>query len=207
MNDRAQPAARPAPSRAHAADRHAPAFVVRRQSADDSIAELTTLLHRAYRPQVEMGLRPLAGRQDEATTRARTGTGENFVAVIAADSQSPSGAPLRAGQIVGTILFEEIESAAFPTHFLRPEVAHFSLFAVEPACQGLGVGVALLAHVESRARELGFEELALSMAEPDTNLYNFYLRRGYRFVEHWQWPYTNYRSAILSKELVARRLA
>lgn len=206
MNDRAQPAARPAPSRAHA-DR--PAFIVRRLREGDSIAELTTLLHRAYRPQVEMGLRPLAGRQDEATTRARTGTGENYLAVVTADAQSPAGggALLRAGQIVGTILFEEIESAAFPTHFLRPEVGHFSLFAVEPACQGLGIGVALLAHIESRARELGFEELALSMAEPDTSLYNFYLRRGYRFVEHWQWPYTNYRSAILSKELVARRLA
>ena len=39
------------------------------------------------------------------------------------------------------------------------------------------------------------------MAEPDTNLMQFYLRRGYRFIEHWQWPYTNYRSAILSKTL------
>lgn len=204
MNDRAQPAARPVPSRAPAAG---PAFIVRQLREGDSIAELTALLHRAYRPQVEMGLRPLAGRQDEATTRARTSTGENYLAVISADSRSPSGEPLRAGQIVGTILFEEIESAAFPTHFLRPEVGHFSLFAVEPSCQGLGIGVALLSHIESRARELGFEELALSMAEPDTNLYNFYLRRGYRFVEHWQWPYTNYRSAILSKELVARRLA
>ena len=28
-------------------------------------------------------------------------------------------------------------------------------------------------------------------------------RRGYRFIEHWQWPYTNYRSAILSKTLRA----
>jgi hypothetical protein len=32
----------------------------------------------------------------------------------------------------------------------------------------------------------------------------FYLKRGYRFIEHWQWPYTNYRSAILSKALAAR---
>ncbi len=204
MNDRAQPAARPAPSRAPAAG---PAFIVRQLREGDSVAELTALLHRAYRPQVDMGLRPLAGRQDEATTRSRASSGENYLAVISTDSQSPSSVPLRSGQIVGTILFEEIESAAFPTHFLRPEVGHFSLFAVDPSCQGLGIGVALLAHIESRAQELGFEELALSMAEPDTDLYSFYLRRGYRFVEHWQWPYTNYRSAILSKKLVARRLA
>ena len=57
----------------------------------------------------------------------------------------------------------------------------------------------LLDIVEQRARQDGAAELALSMAEPDTDLMNFYLRRGYRIVEYWQWPYTNYRSAIMSK--------
>ena len=55
--------------------------------------------------------------------------------------------------------------------------------------------------VERRARECGSTELALSMADPDTALKNFYLKRGYRFVEFWKWPYTNYTSAILSKIL------
>jgi hypothetical protein len=59
----------------------------------------------------------------------------------------------------------------------------------------------LLGTVERRAREDKAKELGLSMAEPDTDLMNFYMRRGYRFVEHWQWPYTNYRSVILSKAL------
>ena len=36
---------------------------------------------------------------------------------------------------------------------------------------------------------------------PDTKLYDFYIKRGFRFIEHWQWPYTNYRSCILSKRL------
>jgi hypothetical protein len=39
------------------------------------------------------------------------------------------------------------------------------------------------------------------MAEPDAALMEFYFRRGYRLVGHHQWPYTNYRSAILSKNL------
>jgi hypothetical protein len=39
------------------------------------------------------------------------------------------------------------------------------------------------------------------MAEPDRELFDFYVKRGYRFVDHWQWPYTNYRSCILSKSL------
>src|SRR5690606_25441562 len=106
-----------------------------------------------------------------------------------------------ADRIVGTILFEEVEDADFPPHFQRPEVAHFSLFAVDPELQGRGIGGMLLATVEERARVLGFTELALSMAEPDTDLARYYARRGFRFIEHWQWPYTNYRSAILSRTL------
>jgi GNAT superfamily N-acetyltransferase len=158
----------------------------------DSYAALTALLHRAYAGQVAMGLRPLAGRQDEATTQRRCESGECFIALL-------PGAP--GERLVGTILFQEVEEAALPPHFLQPHVAHFSLFAVDPEYQGYGIGGALLAAVESRARALGFTELALSMAEPDTALMRFYERRGFRFVEHWRWPYTNYRSAILTKVL------
>ena len=166
--------------------------LVRALGPEDSIAELTALLHRAYRNQVEMGLRPLAGRQTEDVTRARTGHGECFVALVD---------DARGSRIVGTILFQEKEDAKFPAHFLAPGVAHFSLLGVDPDVQGRGIGQLLLAAAESRARELGFTELACSMAEPDASLMRFYLRKGFRFVEHWQWPYTNYRSAILSKTL------
>lgn len=190
-------AARPAPVAVAAQ----PPIEIRPLGAVDSIAELTRLLHRAYRPQVEMGLRPLAGRQDEATTLARTSSGENYLALAREPIAAPNGARLDAGRILGTILFQEVESAAFPEHFLKPGVSHFSLFAVDPDCQGMGVGAALLNHVERRAASLRFDELALSMAEPDAALHAFYLRRGYRFVQHWQWPYTNYRSLILSKRV------
>ncbi|HBS28580.1 MAG TPA: GNAT family N-acetyltransferase [Phycisphaerales bacterium] len=160
----------------------------------DSAEELTALLHRAYRPQVEMGLRPLAGRQTVEVTRERAASGECFVATLR-DALGATDA------LVGTILFQEIETARFPPFFLRQGVTHFSLFAVDPDHQGRGVGLALLGAVETRARALGANELACSMAEPDTALMAFYLKRGFRFVEHWQWPYTNYRSAILSKGL------
>jgi len=165
-----------------------PAVLVRSLREGDCFAHLTNLLHRAYRRQVEMGLRPLAGRQDQSITRERALNSQCLLAEL--DSA-----------IVGIILFEEKEEVDFPPHFLRPEVGHFSQFAVDPDVQGRGIGIALLDAVERRAREQGFTDLALSMAEPDSSLMGFYQHRGYKFVEHWQWPYTNYRSLILSKPL------
>lgn len=167
-----------------------PAVAVRPLAPSDSFAVLTDLLHRAYRKQVEMGLRPLAGRQTEDVTSRRCTTGECFVAELE-------------GRIVGMILLQEQEEAAFPPTFLRKDVAHFSLLAVDPEIQGKGVGLRLLEAVERRARERGYRHLALSMAEPDTDLLRFYLRRGFEFAEHWHWPYTNYRSTILIRELGA----
>lgn len=171
---------------------------VRLLSAEDPIPEITSMLHRAYAPQVAMGLAPLAGRQDDATTRKRCTSGECYVAVMDEPTRP------RGERIVGIILFHEVEDDKGPPWFQNAFVNSFSQFAVDPNIQGKGIGGLLLDQCERRAREAGATELACSMAEPDRNLLEFYLRRGYRFVEHWQWPYTNYRSAILSKALSAR---
>jgi GNAT superfamily N-acetyltransferase len=170
-----------------------PPITVRLIRPSDSMEELTNLLHRAYRAQVQMGLQPLAGRQDVETTKKRSLAGECYLAFDEAGSQAP--------RIVGTILFHEVEDAKGPPWFQRKDVDSFSQFGVDPDLQGRGIGQRLLEMVERRAVECGAKELGLSMAEPDTGLMAFYKRRGYRFVEHWQWPYTNYRSAILSKQL------
>jgi GNAT superfamily N-acetyltransferase len=177
-----------------------PRVSVRRYLIDDSITEITQLLHRAYAPQVAMGLRPLAGRQEDKTTLDRVLNSECYLALLRAE---PGAEPTaERDRIVGIILFNEHERVAFPEFFLRPGVSHFAMFGVEPTLQGLGIGRLLLERCEERARELGSSELALSMAEPDTALRAYYERRGYRLIEHWQWPYTNYRSCILSKRLV-----
>jgi GNAT superfamily N-acetyltransferase len=168
--------------------------VARRFLIDDSITEITQLLHRAYAEQVRMGLKPLAGRQDDAVTTDRIANSECYLALL----REP-GSPRE--RIVGVILFDELEKVSFPSYFLRDEVAHFAQFGVDPDLQGCGVGHLLLEVVEARARAMGFKHLALSMAEPDAKLRAFYERRGFAFVEYWQWPYTNYRSCILSKPL------
>lgn len=193
---------------AHAAGRYTPTSMttgsaavaadqifIRLISPSDSISEITALLHRAYAQQMAMGLQPLAGRQDDSITRDRCEHSEAYLALLKGD------APTSRQRIVGIILFNEVEKVTFPSFFLKPEVAHFAQFGVDPDLQGLGIGRMLLEKAEGRARETGHSELALSMAEPDRKLYDFYIKRGFRFIEHWKWPYTNYRSCILSKAL------
>jgi GNAT superfamily N-acetyltransferase len=178
--------------------RPAPPVEVRALLATDPIAPITELLHRAYASQRERGMDPLAGRQSVEITRQRCYRGQTFVALTPADGPASGGFAKR---LLGVILFQEREDAAFPPWFLRKDVTHFSQFAVEPGLQRSGVGVALLARVEHETLAMGATELALSMAEPDVPLREYYERRGYRVVQSWQWPYTNYQSLIMSKTL------
>lgn len=177
-----------------------PEIEVRPLLATDPIAPITTLLHSSYKSQRDRGMDPLAGRQSVEITRQRCYRGQTFLALRPAP-----GAPSArfAERLLGAILFQEREDAAFPPWFLRSDVTHFSQFAVDPLLQRGGVGSALLARVEHETLAIGARELALSMAEPDVPLREYYERRGYRVVQTWQWPYTNYQSLIMSKALKA----
>lgn len=166
--------------------------IIRRYLVDDPIAEITAMLHRAYARQRALGLDPLAGRQDDSVTLDRVLASEAYLAVCPAD---------RGERIIGIILFNEHEKVTFPEAFLKPGTAHFAMFAVEPELQAIGIGGMLMATCERRALEVGARRLALSMAEPDHALRRYYERRGYRFVQFWQWPYTNYRSVILARSI------
>ncbi|MCW5766039.1 MAG: GNAT family N-acetyltransferase [Phycisphaeraceae bacterium] len=188
-------AAEPPPAPAGTPSAH-PAVVVRRLRPTDSITDLTDLLHRAYAKQTAMGLHALASHQSPEVTRSRVSKGECFVAIAA--GPGPDGARER---IVGTIMFQEPSWGKGPRWFQRPDVCNFSQFAVEPSMQGSGIGLLLLEAVERRAAELGFRELALSTAEPDSALVRFYRNRGFRDVEHYDWGVTNYTSLIMSKAL------
>lgn len=189
--DTSQPQATPGTAAASAVE-------VRPLLATDPIAPITELLHRSYQGQRDRGMDPLAGRQSVEITRQRCYRGQTFVALRPAP-----GAPSSrfAERLLGAILFQEREDAAFPPWFLRSDATHFSQFAVDPSLQRGGVGSALLSRVEQETLAIGARELALSMAEPDVPLREYYERRGYRVVQTWQWPYTNYQSLILSKAL------
>jgi GNAT superfamily N-acetyltransferase len=196
-----------------------PAITIRRLRPSDSIADLTTLLHRAYAKQTALGLHALASHQSAEVTRKRVSKGECFVATMtdaqatAAGMSGGGGGAGGAGgagggggeRLVGTIMFQEPSWGGAPESgprwFQRPDVANFSQFAVEPTLQGLGIGARLLETVERRARELGMAELALSTAQPDSELVAYYRRRGFRDIDTHDWGVTNYVSLIMSKSL------
>jgi GNAT superfamily N-acetyltransferase len=171
--------------------KEAPAGItIRRLEPSDSIAELTGLLHRAYAPLAEAGMRFLATHQDENVTRRRIAKGECFVA-------------LRDGRLVGTIVLNPGGTTTGCDYYDRPGVSTVNQFAVEPELQRLGLGSTLMDLVEARAREIGATEIALDTAEPATHLIQYYSRRGYEIVGLTQWEVTNYRSVIMALRLEA----
>jgi predicted N-acetyltransferase YhbS len=165
--------------------------VIRPVLPTDSIADLTDLLHRAYRRLADMGLRYMATHQSEEVTRERIDQGTCLVA-------------LQDERICGTILFRNPQQTSGCNWYDRTHVASLAQFAVDPDLQAQGLGLRLLMQVEAMARGVGAAEIALDTAEPATHLVAWYMRLGYRFVEHAQWSHTNYRSVILSKALSDR---
>ena len=159
-------------------------------SPSDSLAELTDLLHRAYASLAAQGFRYHATYQDETVTARRISEGECWIGVLE-------------GRLVATVTLKEAAKTSGCPWYDRPDVASFGQFAVEPALQGKSIGSTLMNIVERRAVEKGVKELALDTAEGAAHLIRFYEKRGYRFIEHVQWPRTtvNYRSVILSKTL------
>lgn len=156
----------------------------------DSLADLTSLLHRAYARLAAMGLNYTAADQTPEVTAQRIAGGQCFVAE-------------RDGRLVGTVLVHPTYARNDCAWFTRPGVAAFHQFAVEPALQRRGVGRALLAACEAWARREGFAELAMDTAEPATHLVALYTRLGWQPVGHVQWPGKVYRSVVLSKALEA----
>lgn len=159
---------------------------VRPFRSDDSIDELTRLLHRAYAALARMGLNYTAADQSPQTTRMRVEHGQCFVAI-------------EHTRIVGTVLVNPVVPNPLGVRFGKPGIASIHQLAVAPECRGRGLGSSLLEHAESWVRNIGLPEVALDTAE--SQLVAFYVRRGYRSVAVVQWSGKTYRSVIMSKEL------
>lgn len=155
------------------------------------IERLTELLHAAYRPLAEKGMRYLATHQPPETTLKRLKKGDSFLGFID-------------GELVSTITVVKEDPNEPCAWYQKPEVYFFTQFAVKPKHQGLGLGKKLMDFVEEFAMTQGAMEMALDTSEHADHLISTYKNRGYRFIEYAQWKMTNYRSVILSKTLIPK---
>ena len=174
----------------------APPWILRRWRPDDSVAELTELLHAAYAPLGAAGMNFTAVDQTPAATAQRLQAAHTWVAL--------QGGRL-AGCISANAAFDPNQHAwarALPW-FYRQDVAHFHQFAVAPALQGQGIGAALLGAAEDWARAAGHRAMLLDTAMPATALRQHYSRVGYADVDAVQWPGKTYRSVVMAKTLAS----
>lgn len=120
------------------------------------------------------------------TLRPYRSTDERFVTALAAEafaefSRRPGPHTLSMLQRASTLIAERDELAlGFSVTEFRPDVAHLVAIAVEYEYRGLGVGSALLAAEQARARRRGLRALELCTAEGNLEAIDLFLRRGFR---------------------------
>lgn len=152
------------------------------------IEELTALLHSAYAALAKQGMRYWASYQSPAETLERLSDGDSYLAFYGE-------------RLAGTINLAPPDPENKVSWYRREDVCSFHQFAVAPDLQGKGIGEALLAQAEARAKELSYAEIALDTSERAERLIATYSKRGYRHVEYVNWDSTNYRSVVLSRGL------
>lgn len=163
--------------------------VIRRFIEDDSVEELTVLLHRAYADHAAAGLVFFASYQTPEDTLRRLGKGECWVA-------------LERGTIVGSVTV----TGTYDTPPGYPAPVHAGSFwqlAVDPARRGTGLGHRLLTLAETRITALGASKIVIDTSAQATDLIAWYGRHGYTSIGTWKWGVTNYDSIVLAKDLPA----
>ena len=163
-------------------------IVIRPLQPDDSFEDLTRLLHDAYRPLAERGMRYVASFQDVNTTRYRCEQGTCLVAV-------------EGDRLVGTLTLNSVDNTTGCDWYEQPGVAACHQFAVHPDFQGSGVGRMLMDAIGDVAREQGISEIGVDTSEHATELIALYERNGFRHVGTADWPDTNYESVVMSRSL------
>ncbi|MBA4078414.1 MAG: GNAT family N-acetyltransferase [Cyanobacteria bacterium PR.023] len=158
----------------------------------DSLEEITNLLHQAYASLAARGFNYVAATQTTAITESRLTAGKGYIARLTGEAK-----------IIGTVTYYTTARVApdEPEYYKKRSVGHFGQFAVHPEMQKLGIGSRLVEFVESLARADGKEEMACDTAEGATDLIEYYTSKGYRLIEYHQWDKACYRSVILSKKL------
>lgn len=150
------------------------------------VEPLTDLLHEAYAPLAQRGLRYLASHQSPEKTLERLTRGDAYLAFWE-------------GQLAGTISLYPSKPDSPCEYYRKPGLVHFAQYAVKRSLQNRGIARELLIRVEDRAMEKKSLEIAMDTAEQAVELIAMYRRHGYTPVSTTQWAVTNYRSIVMAK--------
>src|SRR4051812_32357994 len=99
------------------------------------IEQLTEMLHSAYRPLAEKGMKYQATHQSSDITLKRLKKGDSFLGFID-------------GELISTITVVKEDPNEPCEWYKKPEVYFFTQFAVQPSYQGNGLGKRLMDFVE-----------------------------------------------------------
>ena len=162
---------------------------IRPWTPQDSIEELTNLIHLAYKTNADLGFHFIATHQSADVTRERLESGKAFVAELE-------------GRFVGTITLEFPVDVPHGEYVTSHPLALFGQFAVDPNIQRSGLGRKLVETVENEARQMGAKEICLDTAQGADHLIGYYQRLGYEIRAEADWrPEVNYKSWVMVKPL------
>ena len=159
--------------------------------ADDLVA-ITDLVHEAYLPHSQSGLRYWGTHQtvDDTAKRIRSGT-----ALLMLDED----------QYVGIVIVRPPQPASAVPLYRQPNVWSISQFCVSPKYKGRGNGRKLHEKALSFAASAGAEFMALDTAKPAKGLIAMYQNWGYSVVGSCDWrPHTNYESVLMKRAISIR---
>lgn len=163
---------------------------IREFTQSDDVVTLTHLIHSAYAPHAEYGLRYWGTHQSVDDTRKRISSGTCFLALID-------------GRVVGTGLFRPPQPQSPVELYRDPQVWTLAQFCVLPEFKGRGIGRAIHDHGLRFVEASGGLTIALDTAEPAKSLIEMYSSWGYKLVGSCDWrPNTNYTSVLMSRPIV-----
>lgn len=167
-----------------------PIYIIREfNEKDDSINNITKLLHRAYSIHKKKKLNYLASYQNNDVTYSRLKSGKSFVAVI------------KPNKIIGTITVYDNSTSILHRHYGKKNTYHFGQFAVDPEYQGLSIGKNLYLTIEKYCKENKAYSIMTDTSVKAKKLIRMYNKWGYRIIDKEHWENTNYYSFIFEKKI------
>jgi len=167
--------------------------VIRRLRPEDSLEELTHLVHAAYAARLAEGLRFVGTHQTVEITAERIAGGHAFVA---ADGE----------RLIGTVIARPPQAKSSAPLYREPRTWSFGQLAVLPEFNGRGLGWQLQVSAVELALEHGARTMALDTAAPAQRLIALYETWGYQIVGRADWrPTTNYESVLMARPISTLR--